>query len=75
MEESEKINKYLDLARELSKLWNMKVKVVPIVICSLRTIPKALEKNLGELEIRGSPGDLRRLAVTQPPVNHRLRQV
>ena len=51
--ETEKIQKYLDLARELKKLWNMKVKVVPIVIGALETIPKALEKNLGELEIRG----------------------
>ena len=53
MKESEKIDKYLDLAREPRKLWNMRVKVVPIVIGDLGTIPRALEKNLGELEIRG----------------------
>ena len=53
MKESEKINKNLDLARELRKLWNMKVKVVPIVIDALGMVPKALEKNLGELEIKG----------------------
>ena len=53
MKESEKIDKYLDLARELKKLWNMKVKVVPIVIGALGTIPKALEKSLDKLEIRG----------------------
>ena len=31
----------------------MKMKVVPIVIGALGTVPKALEKDLGELEIRG----------------------
>ena len=30
--ESEKRDKYLDLARELKKLWNIKVTVIPIVI-------------------------------------------
>ena len=30
--ESEKIDKYLDLARELKKLWNMRFMVILIVI-------------------------------------------
>ena len=29
------MDKYLDLARELKKLWNMKVKVTPIVVGAL----------------------------------------
>ena len=32
LKESEKKNKFLDLARELRKLWNMKVTFLPIVI-------------------------------------------
>ena len=32
LKESEKKDKYLDLARELKKLWNMKVTIVLIVI-------------------------------------------
>ncbi len=32
LKESEKKDKYLDLARELKKRWNMKVTIVPIVI-------------------------------------------
>ena len=32
LKESEKKDKYLDLARELKKLWNMKVTIVPIVV-------------------------------------------
>ena len=83
-------NKYLDLERELKKLWNMKVTVVPIVIGALGTITKGLLKGLEDLEVGGrvetiqitkngqntekSPGDLRRLAVTQTPVkNHQLK--
>ena len=46
-------DKYLDLARELKKLWNMKVTVIPIVIGAHGTIPKRLVKRLVDLEIRG----------------------
>ena len=31
MKESEKLNKYLNVVRELKKLWNMKVAMVPII--------------------------------------------
>ena len=40
LKEIEKKDKYLDLARELKKLWNMRVKVVPIVIGALRNGPQ-----------------------------------
>ena len=42
LKENEKKDKYLDLARELKKLWNMKVTIVPIVIGALGTITKGL---------------------------------
>ena len=42
----EEIEKYLDLARELKKVWNMKVIVVPLVVGALRTPTKELEKRL-----------------------------
>ena len=40
LKECEKKDKYLDLARELKKLWNMKVTTVPIVIGALGTKTK-----------------------------------
>ena len=52
IKESEKI-KYLDIARELKKLWNMKVMVIPIITDALGTFTKSLEWELKELEIRG----------------------
>ena len=42
LKESEKKDKYLDLARESKNLWNMKVTFVPIVIGSWGTITKGL---------------------------------
>ena len=50
LKESEKKDKYLDLARELKKLWNMKVTIVPIVIGAFGTITKGLLKGLDDLE-------------------------
>ena len=47
------IGKYLDLGRELKRLWNMRVKVIPIVVIYFRMVPKDSEKRLDELEIRG----------------------
>ena len=61
----------------------MKVTIIPIVIGVFGTVTKGLLKGLEDLEIGGqvetiqttallntekNPGDLRRLAVNQPPV-------
>ena len=51
LKECEKKDKYLDLARELKKLWNMKVTIVPIVIGAFGTVTKGLLKRLEELEV------------------------
>ena len=40
-------------ARELKKLWIMKVTVIPIVISAFGTVTKGLVKGLEDLEIRG----------------------
>ena len=48
----EKKDKYLDLARELKKLWNMKVTLKPFVIGAFGTVTKGLLKGLEDLEIR-----------------------
>ena len=53
LKESEKNDKYQDLAWELKKLWNMKVTIIPIVIGAFGTVTKGLLKGLEDLEIRG----------------------
>ena len=60
LKESEKKDKYLDLARELKKLWNMKVTIVPIVIDALGTITKGLLKGLEDLEVDGRVETIKR---------------
>ena len=52
LKENEKKDKYLDLIRELKKLWKMKVTFIPIVIGVLCTAAKGLIKGLEDLEIR-----------------------
>ena len=42
--ELEKLKKYQNLARELKKLWNMSVRIIPIVIGALGTTPNNLQK-------------------------------
>ena len=78
IKENEKRDEYLDLARELKKLWNMKMTVIPI-----ERSPNAWYRELEELEIERSskpqhcqigqnieknPGDMRRVALPQTPV-------
>ena len=53
LKESKKKDKYLDLARELKKLWNMKVTVILIVIGAPDTVTKGLVQGLDDLEITG----------------------
>ena len=49
----EKKDKYLDLARELKKLWNMQVTIISIVIGAFGTVTKGLLKGLEDLEVGG----------------------
>ena len=44
--ETEIIEKYQDLANELRKLWNVKLKVTPFFVRVLGTIPNKLGKSL-----------------------------
>ena len=51
LKECEKRDKYFDLARELKKLWNMKVTIISIVIGAFGTVIKGLLKGLENLEV------------------------
>ena len=67
---SGKRDTYLDLDRELKKLrklWNMKNKVIPIVIGVHRTIPKGLVKGLEDLEIGGQVKTIKTTALLRSP--------
>ena len=45
------VDKYLDLVRELKKLWNMQVTIIPIVIGAFGTVTKGLLKGQEDLEV------------------------
>ena len=49
MKESKKIDKYLDLARELKKQWNVKVTVILTVVDEIIVVSKGVEQRLEEL--------------------------
>ena len=44
--EKDKIEKYQDLGTELKKTWNVKVKIIPLVVGSLGAIPKQFGNRL-----------------------------
>ena len=69
LKESEKKNKYLELGRELKKIWNIKVTVIPIVIGALGTVTKGLVQGLEDLEIR------RRVETIQTTALSRLARI
>ena len=49
--EKNKIEKYQDLGRDLQKLWNVKVKIIPLVVGSLGAIPKQFGNRLKQIGI------------------------
>ena len=49
IKEKEKRDKYLDLAKEVRKLWNMRMMAISIVIGMFGIIHKGLEKRTGRI--------------------------
>ena len=73
LKESEKKNKYLDLAWELKKLCNMPVTIIPIVISAFGTFTKGLLNGLGDLEVGGRLETLQTTALLR--IDRILRRV
>ena len=49
--EKDKIEKHQDLGRELQKIWNVKVKIIPLVVGSLGAISKQFGNRLKQIGI------------------------
>ena len=58
--EKDKIEKYQDLGRELQKIWNVKVKIIPLVVGSLGAIPKQFRKRLKQIGITGGTAQVQK---------------
>ena len=67
LKESEKRDKYRDFARELKKMWNMKVTIIPIVTGALGRVIKGLVQGLGDLEIAGQVEPVQTTALLRSP--------
>ena len=61
--EMEKIEKYQDLVREMKKLWDMKVVVIPIVLEALGTTPKTLQKRMKDIGIETRIAELQKTVI------------
>ena len=58
--EREKIEKCQDLRRELQKIWNVRVKIVPLIVGSLGAIPKQFGNRLKETGITAEVGQVQK---------------
>ena len=59
----EKIEKYQDLRRELQKIWNVKVKIIPLVVGCLGAIPKQFGNRLKETGITAEIGQVQKIVL------------
>ena len=58
--EKDEDRKISRLGKELQKIWNVKVKIIPIVVCSLGAIPKQVGNRLKEIGITTGTAKFRR---------------
>ena len=65
LKECEKKDKYLNLGRELKKLWNVKVTIISLVIGSLSTVTKGLVQWLEDFEKNGTGGDSQNYSIVE----------
>ena len=49
--ERDKIERYQELGRELQKIWNVKARIIPLVVSSLGAIPKTFGNRLKQIGI------------------------
>ena len=58
--EKDKIGKYQDLGRELQKIWNVKVKIISLVVGSLGALPKEFGNRLKQIGITGGTAQVQK---------------
>ena len=62
--ENEKVEKYLELKREIARMRNMRtIQVLPTAVESLGSVTKNLDKWLGKLDVKISISLLRKTAI------------
>ena len=61
--EKDKVEKYQDLGRELQKIWNVKVKIIPLVVGSLGAIPKQFGNRLKQIGIKAGTAQVQKIVL------------
>jgi len=71
--EAEKILKYKDLAIEIQRMWNVKTKVIPVIIGATGTISKSFRKYVSNIPGKHEVKELQKTAILCTA--HTLRKV
>jgi len=71
--EAEGILKYKDLTIEIQRTWNVKTKVIPVIICATGTISKAFRKYVSNIPGNHEVKELQKTAILGTA--HILRKV
>ena len=71
--EAEKILKYKDLTIEMQRMWNVKTKVIPVIIGATGTISKSFRKYVSNIPGNHEVKELQKKAILDTA--HILRKV
>ena len=63
MKEAGKILKYKDLTIEMQRMWNVKIKVIPVIIGATGTISKKFRKYVSNIPGRHEVKELQKIAI------------
>jgi hypothetical protein len=61
--EAEKILKYKDLTIEIQRMWNVKARVIPVIIAATGTISKSFRKYVSTIPGIHEVGELQKTAI------------
>jgi len=70
---AEKILKYKDLKIEIQRMWNVKTKVIPLIIGAIGTISKSFRKYVSNIAGKHEVKELQKTAILSTA--HILRKV
>ena len=60
---SEKLSKYKDLEKEITRMWQMKTEIIPVVVGALGMIKKGSQKLIKEISGKISPWEIQKTAL------------
>jgi len=61
--EADKITKYKDLTIEIQRMWNVKTKVIPVIIGATGTISKSFRKYVSNIPGKHEVKELQKTAI------------